>query len=211
MSNMIVQTFENEKDWLEARRGKITGSRLAKLIVKRGTEKKIEFYEMIAERLSKPREDGEVKLNPMDHGHHYEPEAISRFEQMTGKEVDRTLCIWSREDSPNVAVSPDGSIVGSDHTEAVEAKCLSEANHIKAYLTKEIPGEYEEQKLQYFIVNDKLEKLSFAFFNPRLMVADFFIIEFTRADVLAEIEEKLIFERQTLSEIESIIDSLLAI
>lgn len=208
---MKIETFENEKDWLEARRCRITGSRLAKLIVKRGTEKKIEFYEMIAERLTKPREEGEVKLNPMDHGHHYEPEAISRFEQKTGKTVDRTLCIWSREDAPGIAVSPDGTVVDTDQTEAVEAKCLSEANHIKAFLTKEIPGEYDEQKLQYFIVNDKLQKLSFAFFNPRLMVADFFLIEFTRADVLAEIEEKLIFERQTLSEIDSIVDSLLSI
>lgn len=210
MSNLIVQTFESEKDWLEARRGKITGSRLSKLIVKRGTEKKIEFYEMIAERLTKPREDGEVKLNPMDHGHHYEPEAISRFEQMTGKEVDRALCIWSREDNPNIAISPDGVVVGSDLTEAVEAKCLSEANHLKAYLTKEIPKDYEEQKLQYFIVNDKLQKLTFCFLNPCLMAADFFTIEFTRADVLAEIEERMIFERQTLAEIDSIVDSLLS-
>lgn len=207
---MIIQTFENERDWLEARRGKITGSRLKKLVVKRGTEKKIEFYEMIAERLSKPLAIGEVKLSPLEHGHAYEAEAISRFEQMTGKEVDRAKCIWSREDNPNIAISPDGVVVGTDNTEAVEAKCLSEANHLKAYLTKEIPEEYEEQKLQYFIVNDKLQKLTFCFLNPRLMAADFFKIEFTRADVLAEIEEKLIFERQTLAEIDSIVDSLMS-
>jgi predicted phage-related endonuclease len=207
---MLIQTFENERDWLEARRGKITGSRLKKLVVKRGTEKKIEFYEMIAERLSKPLEVGEVKLSPLEHGHAYEAEAISRFEQMTGKEVDCTKCIWSREDNPNIAISPDGVVIGTDNTEAVEAKCLSEANHLKAYLTKEIPEEYEEQKLQYFIVNDKLQKLTFCFLNPRLMAADFFTIEFTRADVLAEIEEKLIFERQTLAEIDSIVDSLMS-
>lgn len=207
---MLIQTFENERDWLEARRGKITGSRLKKLVVKRGTEKKIEFYEMIAERLSKPLGIGEVKLSPLDHGHAYEAEAISRFEQMTGKEVDCTKCIWSREDNQNIAISPDGVVIGTDNTEAVEAKCLSEANHLKAYLTKEIPEEFEEQKLQYFIVNDKLQKLTFCFLNPRLMAADFFTIEFTRADVLAEIEEKLIFERQTLAEIDSIVDSLMS-
>ena len=207
---MLIQTFENERDWLEARRGKITGSRLKKLVVKRGTEKKIEFYEIIAERLSKPLEVGEVKLSPLEHGHAYEAEAISRFEQMTGKEVDCTKCIWSREDNPNIAISPDGVVIGTDNTEAVEAKCLSEANHLKAYLTKEIPDDYQEQKLQYFIVNDKLQKLTFCFLNPRLMAADFFTIEFTRADVLAEIEEKLIFERQTLAEIDSIVDSLMS-
>lgn len=208
---MKIQTFENEKDWLDARRCRITGSRLKKLVVKRGTEKKIEFYEMIAERISKPLAVDEIKLAPIDHGHHYEGEAISRFEQRTGKEVDRTLCIWSREDNENIAISPDGVVVGTDNTEAVEAKCLSEANHIKTCLTGQIPDEFEEQKLQYFIVNDKLQKLTFAFFNPRLMVADFFLIEFNRADVLAEIEEKLIFERQTLAEIDSIVDSLLTI
>lgn len=207
---MIIQTFDNDREWLEARRGKITGSRLKKLVVKRGTEKKTEFYEMIAERISKPLADGEIKLSPLDHGHAYEAEAISRFEQRTGKEVDRTKCIWSREDNPNIAISPDGVVIGTDNTEAVEAKCLSEANHLKAYLTKEIPEEFEEQKLQYFIVNDKLQKLTFCFLNPRLMAADFFTIEFTRADVLAEIEEKLIFERQTLAEIDSIVDSLMS-
>ena len=207
---MLIQTFENERDWLEARRGKITGSRLKKLVVKRGTEKKIEFYEIIAERLSKPLEVGEVKLSPLEHGHAYEAEAISRFEQMTGKEVDCTKCIWSREDNPNIAISPDGVVIGTDNTEAVEAKCLSEANHLKAYLTKEIPDDYQEQKLQYFIVNDKLQKLTFCFLNPRLMAADFFTIEFTRADVLAEIEERMIFERQTLAEIDSIVDSLMS-
>lgn len=207
---MIIQTFDNDREWLEARRGKITGSRLKKLVVKRGTEKKTEFYEMIAERISKPLADGEIKLSPLDHGHAYEAEAISRFEQRTGKEIDRTKCIWSREDNPNIAISPDGVVIGTDNTEAVEAKCLSEANHLKAYLTKEIPEEFEEQKLQYFIVNDKLQKLTFCFLNPRLMAADFFTIEFTRADVLAEIEEKLIFERQTLAEIDSIVDSLMS-
>lgn len=207
---MIIQAFDNDREWLEARRGKITGSRLKKLVVKRGTEKKTEFYEMIAERISKPLADGEIKLSPLDHGHAYEAEAISRFEQRTGKEIDRTKCIWSREDNPNIAISPDGVVIGTDNTEAVEAKCLSEANHLKAYLTKEIPEEFEEQKLQYFIVNDKLQKLTFCFLNPRLMAADFFTIEFTRVDVLAEIEEKLIFERQTLAEIDSIVDSLMS-
>ncbi len=207
---MHIQTFTDRDEWLNARRGKITGSRLKDLVIKRGTEKKLEFYEMIAERISKPKDPNAPKIDPREHGHMYEEEAISRFEQMTGKEVDRTLCIWSREDNPSIAISPDGVVVGSDLTEAVEAKCLSEANHLKAYLTKEIPKDYEEQKLQYFIVNDKLQKLTFCFLNPCLMAADFFTIEFTRADVLAEIEERMIFERQTLAEIDSIVDSLLS-
>lgn len=209
---MHIQTFENEKDWLDARRCRITGSRLKDLFSKRDAgKKKMEFYEMIAERLSKPLGSGEMEMKPMDHGHYYEPEAISRFEQKTGKTVDRTLSIWSRDDNQGIAVSPDGTVVDSDMTEAVEAKCLSAAKHMQAYITKQIPDDFTEQKLQYFIVNDKLQTLSFAFLCPRLMVADFFIIEIKRADILAEIEDKMIFERQTLAEIDSIVDSLLSI
>ncbi len=202
---MLIQKFEDQVEWLTARMGKITGTRLKDLVVKRGTGKKIGFYELIAERIGLPA-DGE---NPMDRGHRLEDEAVERYEEMTGKKVDKAMVIWSREDNPDIAVSPDGMIEGTEEAEALEIKCLSSARHIEAYLTKQIPDEYHYQKLQYFIVNDKLQKLTFAFYDPRLKVADFFLIEVNRADVLKEIEELMIVERETLKEIDSIVNSLL--
>jgi predicted phage-related endonuclease len=202
---MLIQKFEDQAEWLTARMGKITGTRLKDLVVKRGTGKKIGFYELIAERIGLPA-DGE---NPMDRGHRLEDEAVERYEEMTGKKVDKAMVIWSREDNQDIAVSPDGMIEGTDETEALEIKCLSSARHIEAYLTKQIPDEYHYQKLQYFIVNDKLQKLTFAFYDPRLKVADFFLIEVNRADVLKEIEELMIIEHETLKEIDSIVNSLL--
>lgn len=202
---MLIQKFEDQAEWLTARMGKITGTRLKDLVVKRGTGKKIGFYELIAERIGLPA-DGE---NPMDRGHRLEDEAVERYEEMTGKKVDKAMVIWSREDNLDIAVSPDGMIEGTEETEALEIKCLSSARHIEAYLTKQIPDEYHYQKLQYFIVNDKLQKLTFAFYDPRLKVADFFLIEVNRADVLKEIEELMIIERETLKEIDSIVNSLL--
>jgi predicted phage-related endonuclease len=202
---MLIQKFEDQAEWLTARMGKITGTRLKDLVVKRGTGKKIGFYELIAERIGLPA-DGE---NPMDRGHRLEDEAVERYEEMTGKKVNKEMVIWSREDNQDIAVSPDGMIEGTEETEALEIKCLSSARHIEAYLTKQIPDEYHYQKLQYFIVNDKLQKLTFAFYDPRLKVADFFLVEVSRADVLKEIEELMIIERETLKEIDSIVNSLL--
>jgi predicted phage-related endonuclease len=202
---MLIQKFEDQAEWLTARMGKITGTRLKDLVVKRGTGKKIGFYELIAERIGLPADNE----NPMDRGHRLEDEAVERYEEMTGKKVDKAMVIWSREDNQDIAVSPDGMIEGTDETEALEIKCLSSARHIEAYLTKQIPDEYHYQKLQYFIVNDKLQKLTFAFYDPRLKVADFFLIEVNRADVLKEIEELMIIERETLKEIDSIVNSLL--
>ncbi len=203
---MLIQKFETQEEWLAARRGKVTGTRLKDLVVKRGTKPKKGFYEIIAERIGVPREDE----NPMDRGHRLEEEALDRFEQMTGKKVERVKVIWSREDNPNIAVSPDGPVEGTDNTEAVEVKCLNSAAHIEAYLTKEIPADYHYQKLQYFITNDGLKKVTFAFFDPSLKVCDFFLIEVTRESVLAEIEELMILERESLKQIDSIVNSLLA-
>ncbi len=203
---MKIQHFENEEQWLAGRLGKITGTRLKDIVVKRGTGKKIGFYEMIAERISIPVDDGE---SAMDRGHRLQDTALDRFEEMTGKKVDRSLVLWSREDNEAIAISPDGTIEGSDNTEAVEVKCLSSARHLEAALTNEVPDEYHYQMLQYFIVNDSLKKLTFAFYDDRLKVRDFFLIEITRESVLAEIEELMIYERTTLKEVDDIVNSLL--
>lgn len=206
---MQVLTFEDRDQWLAARLCKITGSRLKDIVSKRDTgKKKIGFYELIAERIGLPA-DGE---NPMDRGTRLEEEALERFTAMTGKSVDPSLVIWTREDNQDIAVSPDGSVVpkeGEKITEAVETKCLGSARHIEAVLTNEIPGEYREQAMQYFIVNESLQKLHFCFYDPRLKVKDFHIIEMTREQVLPEIEALLIYQRETLKEVDAIVESLL--
>lgn len=195
---MKTLKFDSREDWLDARRGKITGSRLKDIVVKRGTGMKIGFYELIAERLA-AKPNGE---NPMDRGARLEDEAIDRFEKETGKKADRGLVIWTRDDTENIAVSPDGFI---GETEAVEAKCLASSRHIEAYLTKEIPSEYKEQATQYFIVNEKLEKLFFCFYDPRLIAKDFFIIEISREMVKKEIEEYLDYQKNILDQVDKIV------
>lgn len=190
---MIIQKYETEEEWLDGRRGRVTGTRLKDLISKRGGAKKIGYYELIAERIAIPA-NGE---NVMDRGHRLEVDALERFAKETGKAVDGSLVIWSREDNPDIAVSPDGAI---GETEAVECKCLSSARHIEAWLTKEIPSEYEEQCIQYFIVNDKLQTLYFVFYDPR-MPKDFFYFEVKRESIQAQIDEYLALELQVLADI----------
>lgn len=198
---------EEHEEWLHFRRGKITGTRLKDVIVKRGTGKKIGFYELIAEKLGLPPENEE---NPMERGSLLEQEAISTFEEVVGKKVDTTKRIWMRDDDENIAISPDGVI---SKTEAVEVKCLSSARHIEAYLTKKVPSEYEYQVLQYFIVNDNLKKLHLVFFDPRFFAMkkkglDFFEIVITRKELKEQIEEVLKYEREVIEEVNTIVNSL---
>lgn len=198
---MKVTKFDGRESWLAARRGRITGSRLKDIYTKRADTRKIGFYELIAERLALPP-DGE---NPMDRGNRLEEEAIERFAKETGKKVNTDLVIWSRDDSDAIAVSPDG-VIGK--TEAVEAKCLSSARHIEAFLTQEIPEEYKHQRLQYFIVNESLKALHFVFYDPRLYTTPYFVLTTKREDVEAEITEYLAFQRDILTEVDEIVNRL---
>ncbi len=199
---MKIKKYDNEEMWLEDRKCKITGTKLKNLIVKRGTQKKIGFYELIVDRIAKER----TEEDPMERGKRLEKEAIERFIKETGIEMITDLVMWQRDDDNNIASSPDGYT--EDLTEALEIKCLSSANHIKAFLTKKIPEEYEEQTIQYFIVNDNLKKLYVGFYDPRIPSKDFFYLEIRREDIEDKIFEYLEYEKEILAEVNKIVNEL---
>lgn len=195
---MLLNKFEDRESWLEARRGKITGSKLKDIIVKRGTGKKKGYYQLIVDKIA-VLPDGE---NPMERGTRLEDEALDRFIKETGKEVDKSLVIFSREDNPNIAFSPDGFI---GDNEVVEVKCLNSASHIEAWLTQEVPDEYYEQTIQPFIVNDTLTTLYLVFYDPRILYKDYFYLTINRKDIQEKVDEYLDYQRKTLAEIDEIV------
>ena len=208
---MLKVKFETQAQWLAGRLKKITGTRLKEIVVKKGTGKKIGFYELIAENLAVDDSEFEGYVpneTPMDRGTRLQKYAVDQFRKTTGKDVDESLVLWTREDNPNIAYSPDGVVIGSDDTETVETKCLSSARHVEAYLTNTIPDDYEFQKLQSFIVNEKQQKLYFCFYDPRLPSIAFFYIVVTREEVKAEIEQYLEYQRKTLAEVDEIVAKL---
>lgn len=199
---MKTKFFNTKEEWLDSRRGKITGSRLKDIVVKRGTDEKIGFYEIIAERLAQPADDE----NAMERGTRLEDEAIQKFKEKTNLEIDTSLVIWESEDNSAIAISPDG-FVGDDI--AVEVKCLSSAKHIEAIIIKQIPEEYEFQKLQYFIVNEKLQTLYFVMYDPRMpehLQLHYFTVN--RQDIQNEIETYTKYQKEKLAKIEQIINEL---
>lgn len=166
---MRIQKFDDREAWLEARLGKVTGTRLKDLINKRATKPKKGFYEIIAERVAIPTGDESM----MDRGIRLEDVAIELFTEKTGKKINNDLVLWERDDNSYIAISPDGTVI--DEAAAVEVKCLNSASHIEAFLTKEIPSEFEYQILQYFCVNDALQTLYFIFYDPRTPIEIFWI------------------------------------
>lgn len=202
---MKIQKYQNKEDWFAGRRGKITGSRVGDVLTFKGDTKKIGFYELIAERLGIPADDESA----MARGQRLEPEAIDMFVTETKKKVNTDLVIWSRDEDENIAISPDGYVEkGKVAVEAVECKCLSSARHIEAFLTQKVPNEFKYQMLQYFIVNDDLKKLYFAFYDPRLLAKPFFILTVERKEVSEEVGVLLGMQRKTLEEVDNAVNQL---
>lgn len=210
---MKITPFDNRDQWLLARQGKITGTRLKDIVVKRGIEEKIGFYELIAERLavSEVDFDGYVpNETPMDRGTRLQKYAIEKLSKAIKKKVDDHLVLWTRDDNDSIAISPDGVIVDlkNPDTQAVETKCLASARHIEAWITKGIPEEYHYQKIQYFIVNDKLQRLYFCFYDPRIPCKDFFYLIVDRKDVQAEVDQYLAYQKEKLAKVNEIVGKL---
>lgn len=201
---MKTLKYKTEEEWLEGRKGRIGSSRLGSMFSKRDKKPLKSFYEVIAERVALPATDENV----MDRGHRLEDEAVRRFNEETGKSFSRNLIIWTRDDNEYISASPDATPEEVEiPTEAAEIKCLNSASHIEAWLTKEVPKDYREQGIQYFIVNEKLETLYFCFYDPR-MPKDFFYITIKREDVAEEIAEFLALQQMALAQIEDIISQL---
>lgn len=172
-----------------------------------GTPKKREdaLYEIIAERLTIGVEDELNYENPMDRGVRLEPDAIAAFELETDKQVER-IGFVEDDTNPMIANSPDGLI---GETEAVEAKCMGGKNHVKMWLTNLIPDEYIWQVVQYFIVNEKLQKLYFIGYNPDISIHPLHIIEVSRETLVEKIEKAKENQSTFLLEIDNILKELI--
>lgn len=184
-------------EWHQIRKGKITGTTLKAIM---GTPKARQdaVYEIIAERLTLGIESETSMENAMDRGLRLESDAITMFEFETSKQVERTgFC--EDDTNPQIANSPDGLI---GETEAIEVKCLGGKNHVKMWLTNSIPDEYYWQAIQYFIVNEKLEKLYFVGYNPDIPIHSLHIIEIKKEEIEEDITKARVSQEQFLKEVE---------
>lgn len=196
----IIDVLQNSPEWLEARKGKITGSKLKDVVTLRGTGRKIGFYELLADRLA--AEEDAYDETDLERGNRLEAEAIEVFSKKYKKEVEQVgLCVSERH--PHIALSPDGMIKSEGtYTEAVEVKCLSTPRYLEAMFENKIHPDYRFQVLQYFIVNEDLEKLYFVYYDPRVVKRPMHCIEVTREEVADDVETYANYQDDMLHEIE---------
>lgn len=178
------------------------------------------IYKLIAQRIAKP-------INPNDYadripegatysamlrGQILEEEARELISEKLGKKIIPGR-VWQSEENEYMICSPDGEIVDDTGkvSEAVEIKCLDSWKVVKAYYEKHPPIDYEAQIIQYFLVNENLQKLYFCiysdvFTNPELGLQ---IFELKREDYREKIELTGRVQNATLGLVEREVQKLM--
>jgi hypothetical protein len=181
------------------------------------------FWVMLAEKIAVAA-DGEPD---MDRGQRLEPAALARLAAEAGIVLDMDPGVWLSDEDEDIALSPDSAEPGDSPTYAAEAKCLNSANHLKYVIEDQrakatedykaidsIPNDakcaFREQVIQYFVVNEKLEKLYFVLYDDRIGIDKyvFHVIVVERKDIEAEIAEQKDSQLDTLREINQLIAEL---
>lgn len=182
---IIHDCTQGSFEWHQLRLGKITGSRLKKMMAKDNLSL---IDELISEEQVGIADDDEFVSDEMQRGIDMEPLAIQEYCNITGYTVDHP-CFLQSEDWPILCQSPDGYI---GTTGAVEVKCPKTKTHVKYIRMGKIPNEYKEQVWSYFLVNPDLQWLDFVSYDPRLTVKPIWIHRVTREELAEELQAAVV-------------------
>lgn len=183
-----MKVYTNEEieqgstEWLSFREGKITGTKLGKLYHKSRKDDELydmnkpnlAYYELLAERLAEGTGDDDGLSSSRERGSELEAQALERAEEILGKKFNHGG-VWQLNDRH--IESPDGWT--EDLKEAVEIKCLSSGRHLMAIMLNTAPKEYYGEYMNYFLVNEHLERLHVFLYDPRFVLGDLQTAVFT--------------------------------
>jgi len=158
---------QGSTEWLQARAGKVTASRVADVVARTktgwGASRANYMAELISERLTGVPASSFTNA-AMQWGTDTEPQArtaYARHMQIAVEEVgfiDHPLIFMS-------GASPDGLIV--DQPGLVEIKCPNTATHIDTLLLKSVPGKYLTQ-IYWQLACTGRQWCDFVSYDPRL-------------------------------------------
>lgn len=202
---MTEHLEQGTDEWLQARVGKVTASRVADVVAKTktgyGAGRSNYMAELIAERLTgKPAE--KFSNAAMQWGTETEPQARMAYELVHDADVIQVGLV-PHPTIAESAASPDG-YVGDDGL--IEIKCPNTATHIDTLLGGSVPSKYDAQ-MQWQLACTGRQWCDFVSYDPRLPAnLSLFVYRVMRDDKrIAELETEV---KQFLAEIEQKIEAL---
>lgn len=163
----ILELTQGSTEWLQARAGRVTASRIADVMakIKAGESASRRDYkaQIVAEILTGTPQENGFKSAEMQWGNDQEPFARAAYEIATGAMVDQVGLVLH----PTIergAASPDG-LVGPDGL--VEIKCPKTATHLQYLVDGKVPTHYQPQMLWQMACTGR-DWCDFVSFDPRL-------------------------------------------
>lgn len=202
----VLEFPQGSPEWLQARAGRVTASRiddvLAKIKTGEAAARRDYRAQLVAEILTgRPQEDGYVN-DEMRWGVEQEPFARGAYEVERGVLVDQVgLVLHPRIE--RAAASPDGVV---DAGGLLEIKCPKTATHLQYLLAGEVPAKYQGQMLWQMACAER-PWCDFVSFDPRLTAElQLFVVRFERDDacVVAMEAEVVAF----LAEVDAMLERL---
>lgn len=158
--------IQGSQDWIDARLGKVTSSRVADVIAKTktgwGASRANYMAQLIAERLTGVAAEG-YQNAAMAWGSATEAEARDAYSFRMDADVHEVGFI----EHPTIAMagaSPDG-FVGEDGL--VELKCPQTGTHLDTLISQTVPGKYVTQMMFQMACTGR-KWVDFASYDPRL-------------------------------------------
>jgi putative phage-type endonuclease len=205
---MTETLIQGSAEWLQARVGKVTASRVADVCAKTktgwGASRKNYMAELVAERLTGVPAQQYVN-QAMQWGTDTEPQARAAYEFFSDATV-REVGFIPHPSIPDSGASPDGEVADDG---LLEIKCPNTATHIETVLGGCVPDKYVMQ-MQWQMACTGRQWCDFVSFDPRLPEGvNLFIRRIKRDDkAIAHIEEAV---REFLTELDATVKTLLTL
>ena len=199
---IIDDIEQNTPEWLELRRGKITGT--SKITAFNGAKLLTDFWRILADRVVVPEESIETAR---DRGKRLEDEAVELAANLYDIDLYKSVAMCISDENPNLAYSPDrlAKPVKGKFKVDFEAKCFEGAAHLESVIEGYIPDKI--QMLRPFTVNPDLETRYYVFYHDRIEIPELRlkVIEIHRKDYLVDIEKLAQQDKEALEKIDEIL------
>ena len=170
---------QGSEEWHELKNAKIGGTRAKSVQVKKSITEAVIFDEVMSERNTFFNYEEGFTSEAMQRGIDLEPLAIEEVTKETGIIFNEAGWI-SRNDYHGH--SPDG--ISLCEKIGLEIKCPSAKVHNSYVRENKIPLEYVWQIVNFFAMDESIERLYFASFNPDYLLMPLFLLEVTRETVI---------------------------
>jgi len=170
---------QGSEEWHELKNAKIGGTRAKSVQVKKSITEAVIFDEVMSERNTFFNYEEGFTSEAMQRGIDLEPLAIEEVTKETGV-IFKDAGWIGRNDYHGH--SPDG--ISLCEKIGLEIKCPSAKVHNSYVRDNKLPLDYVWQIVNFFAMDESIERLYFASFNPDYLLMPLFLLEVTRESII---------------------------